>query len=76
MTIESDNFHKTLMKYKKSYISIPKIKLYTNRSFNLFYFIHFFIFKFLPKKIPPTKKNYLNLHYNFFLQFFVFFGRE
>jgi hypothetical protein len=24
MTIESDNFHKTLMKYKKFYIIIPK----------------------------------------------------
>lgn len=41
--IESDNFHKTRMKYEKSYIIIPtkKKKLYANRYFILFDFIQF-----------------------------------
>jgi hypothetical protein len=55
--IESDNFHKTLMKYEKSYIIIPKKKLYTNR-----YFIWFDFILFLYLNFPPKKENYLNLH--------------
>jgi hypothetical protein len=47
---------------KNTTLLYPKIKLYANRYFILFYFIQIFDISISPQIFPPKKKIYLNLN--------------